>query len=94
MDIDNFKNYNDVNGHQKGDLLLMKIGEILKKTVGDLGMVARYGGEEFVVILYNQDEKEALNLGEIIRQNIQDSYFDGQEHQPNKYITVSIGVST
>lgn len=94
MDIDNFKNYNDVNGHQKGDLLLMKIGEILKKTVGDLGMVARYGGEEFAVILYNQDEKEALNLGEIIRQNIQDSYFDGQEHQPNKYITVSIGVST
>lgn len=94
MDIDNFKNYNDVNGHQKGDLLLMKMGEILKKTVGDLGMVARYGGEEFAVILYNQDEKEALNLGEIIRQNIQDSYFDGQEHQPNKYITVSIGVST
>ena len=94
MDIDNFKNYNDVNGHQKGDLLLMKIGEILKKTVGDLGMVARYGGEEFAVILYNQGEKDALNLGELIRQNIQDSYFDGQEHQPNKHITVSIGVST
>ena len=94
MDIDNFKNYNDVNGHQKGDLLLMKMGEILKQTVGDLGMVARYGGEEFAVILYNQDEKEALNLGELIRQNIQDSYFDGQEHQPNKHITVSIGVST
>lgn len=94
MDIDNFKNYNDVNGHQKGDLLLMKMGEILKQTVGDLGMVARYGGEEFAVILYNQGEKDALNLGELIRQNIQDSYFDGQEHQPNKYITVSIGVST
>lgn len=94
MDIDNFKNYNDVNGHQKGDWLLTRLGEILKNTVGDLGVVARYGGEEFAVILYNQTEEAALNLGELIRQNIQQTYFIGQEHQPNESITVSIGVST
>ena len=94
MDIDNFKNYNDINGHQKGDWLLTRLGEILKNTVDDLGVVARYGGEEFAIILYDQTEEAALNLGELIRQNIQQTYFTGQEHQPNKNITVSIGVST
>ena len=94
MDIDNFKNYNDVNGHQRGDWLLTRLGEVLMNTVGDLGIVTRYGGEEFAVILYNQSEDIALNLGELIRQNIQNTYFIGQEHQPNKHITVSIGVST
>lgn len=94
MDIDNFKNYNDVNGHQRGDWLLTRLGEVLRNTVGDLGIVTRYGGEEFAVILYNQSEDIALNLGELIRQNIQNTYFIGQEHQPNKHITVSIGVST
>ena len=94
MDIDNFKNYNDVNGHQRGDWLLTRLGEVLMNTVGDLGIVTRYGGEEFAVILFNQSEDTALNLGELIRQNIQNTYFIGQEHQPNKHITVSIGVST
>lgn len=94
MDIDNFKNYNDINGHQNGDWLLTRLGEILKNTVGDLGTVARYGGEEFAVVLYNQCEETALNLGELIRKNIQKTYFKGQEYQPNKHITVSIGVAT
>lgn len=94
MDIDNFKNYNDVNGHQRGDWLLTRLGEILMKTVGDTGVVTRYGGEEFAVILYDKDEDEALELGELIRQNIQQTSFIGQEHQPNKHITASIGVST
>lgn len=94
MDIDNFKNYNDVNGHQKGDWLLTRLGEILRNTVGDLGVVARYGGEEFAVILYDQTEETSLNLGELIRKNIQQTYFIGQEYQPNKHITVSIGVAT
>lgn len=94
MDIDNFKNYNDINGHQKGDWLLTKLGEILRNTVGELGVVARYGGEEFAIILYDQTEEAALNLGELIRQNIQQTYFTGQDYQPNKHITVSIGVAT
>ena len=93
LDIDNFKNFNDVNGHQKGDSLLTKLGNTIKDTVGDLGIVTRYGGEEFAIILYDMSEDEALNMGEIIRRNIQSTYFIGQEHQPNKNITVSIGVS-
>ena len=94
MDIDNFKHFNDINGHQKGDWLLTKLGRILKETVGDLGIVARYGGEEFAVILYDTGKTKALNLGELIRQNIRSTDFQGQEHQPNGNLTVSIGVSS
>ncbi|MEG0855153.1 MAG: diguanylate cyclase [Terrisporobacter sp.] len=94
MDIDNFKNFNDVNGHQKGDWLLTRLGKVLKDTVGDVGVVTRYGGEEFAILLYDKTEEFALELGERIRQNIQITYFKGQEHQPNKNITVSIGVSS
>lgn len=94
MDIDYFKNFNDINGHQAGDLVLKQIGQILKYCIRDTDAVARYGGEEFAVILPNTTEKNALKIGEEIRSSIQNSYFKGQENQPNKNITISIGISS
>ncbi|WP_373598423.1 bifunctional diguanylate cyclase/phosphohydrolase [Paraclostridium bifermentans] len=94
MDIDYFKNYNDINGHQIGDILLKEIGSILKSSVRENDIVARYGGEEFAVILPNTSEEEAMVVGERIRMNIENTYFYGQENQPNKNITISIGVSS
>lgn len=94
MDIDYFKNYNDVNGHQSGDVLLKDIGSILRSCMRKNDIVARYGGEEFAVILPDTDEYEAIKIGEKIRISIQNTDFYGQENQPNKNITISIGVST
>lgn len=94
MDIDYFKNYNDTNGHQAGDLLLSEVGSILRNSVRKGDIVARYGGEEFAVILPNTYEKEAIKIGEKIRMNIENTYFLGQENQPNQNITMSIGISS
>lgn len=94
MDIDYFKNYNDINGHQSGDLLLKQIGKILKDSIRENDVVARYGGEEFAAILPNTDEENAIEIGEKIRSAIQNTEFVGQENQPNKNITISIGVSS
>jgi diguanylate cyclase (GGDEF)-like protein len=94
VDIDYFKHYNDVYGHQKGDEVLRKIGYILKDSLGDNGIAARYGGEEFAVILPKTSEQEAIFTAEAIRSNIEKAEFDGEEHQPNGKITVSVGVST
>ncbi len=94
MDIDYFKNYNDINGHQSGDLLLKQIGKILKESIRENDVVARYGGEEFAAILPNTDEESAIEIGEKIRSAIQNTKFVGQENQPNKNITISIGVSS
>lgn len=94
MDIDYFKNYNDINGHQAGDVVLKDVGQILKQSVREHDIVARYGGEEFAVILPNTVEEDAIIVGERIRINIENTYFYGQENQPNKNMTISIGVSS
>lgn len=94
MDIDYFKHYNDTNGHQAGDLVLRRVGEILKGSVREGDIVSRYGGEEFAVILPNTNEKHAIEVGERIRKAIAGTEFLGQENQPNRNITISIGVSS
>ncbi|MEG2983259.1 MAG: diguanylate cyclase [Peptostreptococcaceae bacterium] len=94
MDIDYFKNYNDINGHQAGDLLLKQIGNILKSSIRENDVVARYGGEEFAVILPDTNEEDAVKVGERIRVSIEQTYFYGQESQPNHNMTISIGVSS
>lgn len=93
MDIDYFKHYNDLYGHQRGDEALKKIGDILKELAREEDIVARYGGEEFAVILPDTSEKEATIIAEKIRVKIEKTYFDGQENQPNSNFTVSVGIS-
>ncbi|MCY6484772.1 diguanylate cyclase [Clostridium aestuarii] len=94
LDIDYFKHYNDLYGHQNGDKVLKKIGTILKNCARNKDIVARYGGEEFTIILPNAEEQEAIYIAEKIRLNIEQSEFEGEENQPNGKITVSLGVST
>ena len=88
------KNFNDINGHQAGDLLLKEISQIMKSCIRGFDVVARYGGEEFAAILPNTTENNAVKIGERIRSSIQNTYFKGQENQPDKNITISIGVSS
>jgi diguanylate cyclase (GGDEF)-like protein len=94
IDIDNFKHYNDLYGHQKGDEVLKLIGELIKKAIRDGDIAARYGGEEFAIIMPNTSEKDAVLVAETIRLLIQNTYFEGEENQPNGKITASIGLST
>ncbi len=93
IDIDYFKHYNDLYGHQKGDNILRELAEIVTKSVREKDVVARYGGEEFAVILENTTERETLEIAERIRANVEETYFDGEENQPKGKITASIGIS-
>lgn len=93
IDIDYFKHYNDLYGHQKGDQVLKTIGEILKNNTRKEDIVARYGGEEFAVLLPNTSEQDAINIAEKIRKKIECTYFEGEENQPNGNLTVSMGIS-
>jgi diguanylate cyclase (GGDEF)-like protein/putative nucleotidyltransferase with HDIG domain len=94
IDIDYFKEYNDLYGHQKGDEALRVIGDLLNSSIKQGQIVARYGGEEFAMILPNTEEKEAIRIAEQIRSTIEKTYFSGQENQPNGNLTVSLGIST
>ena len=59
FDVDNFKQYNDTNGHPAGDVVLKQLAAILKENVRAADIVARYGGEEFCVVLPAVDEVRA-----------------------------------
>ncbi len=93
IDIDYFKHYNDLYGHQKGDVVLKKMGLLIKENISPEYTVARYGGEEFAVILPDTLEEEATNIADDIRMKIESTYFEGEENQPKGKITASMGIS-
>jgi diguanylate cyclase (GGDEF)-like protein len=64
LDLDGFKEVNDVLGHQQGDRLLIEVGTRLTTAVGPGGMVARLGGDEFAILLgQTADEDRAVHVG-------------------------------
>ena len=67
LDIDNFKNYNDTQGHQAGDALLKDAAKVFKNSLRPLDVVCRYGGEEFIVILPQTDKLSAKIVAERLR---------------------------
>ncbi|GAA5317645.1 MAG: GGDEF domain-containing protein [Candidatus Pelagadaptatus aseana] len=95
IDIDHFKKVNDTYGHPVGDLVIRFTANLLRRAVGDEGMVARYGGEEFVVLLPKQGQLFGENLAESIRKAISKQELKSAEHKVSiGQITISVGVST
>ncbi len=93
-DIDHFKNYNDTHGHPKGDAVLKTVGQIIKQNTRIVDMAARYGGEEFGIVLTETDLKGGLIVAEKLRYLIESHPFPGQEAQPGRNLTISMGVSS
>jgi diguanylate cyclase (GGDEF)-like protein len=94
IDIDYFKEYNDVFGHPKGDLVLKRIAAILRKNTRDIDTLVRYGGEEFAVILPATDKSQALIVAERIRRTVAATEFDGNREIPKVNKTISIGLAS
>jgi len=94
IDVDNFKHYNDTNGHQLGDEVLKKVARILKDGVRKSDLAARYGGEEFVIVLPGTAKKMAENVANKLRQTIEKEHFPNEEKQPKGMLTASFGVAS
>lgn len=94
MDIDYFKNYNDLNGHLNGDKALMQTARIMEENLRGEDIVARFGGEEFVFLLPEIDKAHAVTASEKLRKRIADARYTGEELLPGGKFTASFGVST
>jgi diguanylate cyclase (GGDEF)-like protein len=94
IDIDDFKGYNDKNGHQAGDLALQITAHCLKGALRSADVASRYGGEEFCILLPQTAIAEAGTIAERIRQRVSTADFPHGKTQPLGRVTVSIGVST
>lgn len=69
LDIDNFKQKNDTDGHAAGDQVLIKTAEFLKEKVKGIGVAGRLGGEEMVALIVDED---AVSVAESIRNGLPD----------------------
>jgi diguanylate cyclase (GGDEF)-like protein len=87
IDIDHFKQFNDLYGHSQGDRVLKSVAAQLRALIRKPMMPFRFGGEEFSVILPRTNERDAKIIAERLREHISSKRIG--RHQ----ITVSIGLS-
>jgi len=94
VDIDYFKIFNDLYGHQAGDDCLKKVAAcIARGAKRPFDFSARYGGEEFVLVLYGPPEDYAHSVSEQIRREVLELAIPHGGSQAAKFVTVSVGLS-
>ncbi len=85
-DINNLKMFNDSFGHQKGDELIIKTADILRKTFRSEDIIARWGGDEFIIFLPKTDRNTSVKIIQRLEENCQRTY---NEKLP---VSLSIGL--
>lgn len=93
LDIDYFKSINDTHGHKAGDIVLQKLGNILRETLRTVDIIGRMGGEEFAILLPETDLQEATEIAERLREIVANSGVILEAGLP-LHFTISIGVAT
>ena len=94
IDVDYFKQFNDVNGHQRGDDALRQVAQALKGTIlrpGDV--VCRYGGEEFACLLPDTDLDGALQVAQRMKLAVRDLAIGHPASAVAEVLTISAGVA-
>jgi diguanylate cyclase (GGDEF)-like protein len=93
LDLDRFKNVNDVHGHLVGSRLLRDVGDLMKEEIGPENFGFRYGGDEFVVLMPGLDKSRAATLTHKMRNSLRDHHFKTREGVELR-ITASFGLAT
>ncbi len=93
IDIDHFKKYNDLHGHQGGDIALNAMGDVLKSNLRPYDFAARIGGEEFMVLLPNTKASDGIRLAERIRLETENQEIVQPDGTLMPSITVSVGLA-
>ncbi|MGB3368736.1 MAG: diguanylate cyclase, partial [Acidaminobacteraceae bacterium] len=88
FDLDHFKNVNDTYGHSTGDKVLLNVVDIVKTIIRTEDVFSRWGGDEFILLLPRTELKEAANISERIRMEI-----ENLEISRSLNVTASLGCS-
>ncbi|MEO5884810.1 MAG: diguanylate cyclase [Candidatus Limnocylindrales bacterium] len=92
VDIDHFKDINDMHGHQVGDDVLRIVAGIFRSNLRASDVVGRYGGEEFMLVLPESTPEEATDVAEKARIMVERHRFQGKVGSPVR-VTISIGIA-
>ncbi|WP_417584788.1 diguanylate cyclase [Nitrincola sp.] len=94
IDIDRFKEYNDLYGHQAGDDCLRHVAIIFSSIAQRASdMVARYGGEEFILILPGIEREEAHQMGLNLMSSVEAERIEHARSDYHGHLTISVGVA-
>jgi len=91
IDIDHFKNFNDIYGHNVGDDVLKFVSNTFVANARPFDLYGRWGGEEFIGIIRDINDKELELLGDRLRLLIENSYLILENEK--LYVTISIGAT-
>ena len=94
LDIDDFKLFNDSEGHLAGDRILIEMARVMSSTVRSHDILARFGGEEFAIIMPQTTKAEAFLVSERIRENIKRHLRPTWKRYQKKQITICSGIAT
>lgn len=91
IDVDRFKQFNDMEGHLRGDEALKRIAHTLQTSLRKTDILGRYGGEEFILVMPETSLPNAVEICERLRAAIEELEFQGKEEPA--YLTISVGVA-
>ena len=93
MDIDHFKQYNDLYGHQMGDKVLIAVAKCLKDTLHRADDYCfRLGGEEFGIIFKSDSKEQSIAFANIIKNNIKNLAIEHNGNSASDVVTASLGL--
>ena len=93
IDVDNFKQFNDMFGHIAGDRALAAVSNILRQQFRPRDLLVRYGGDEFAVLLPDVDARQAIEIGERVLINVSGGTGDISDSLIQIPIRISMGVA-
>jgi diguanylate cyclase (GGDEF)-like protein len=93
LDLDHFKGVNDTHGHILGDLVLERVGGIVRHAVRDADTACRYGGEEFGVVLPETAREGGYAVAERIRRRVEQAFKDRPVDGRDIAMTISAGLA-
>ncbi|MGI6588717.1 MAG: GGDEF domain-containing protein [Peptococcia bacterium] len=90
LDLDNFKQLNDTEGHHHGDFVLKIIADIMKQYTRTTDVIARFGGDEFAIILPQTSKEKSKTIAERIRNSV----LVNPKFIPYSQVSLSMGIAT